>query len=72
MQTSGDDSPHGHPVSDGSHRFKFHGGPYSGCTFRVYPPFEPVVFPAAGTVPAATYIVQPPKRGNAWVYEYMT
>lgn len=68
---TGSSEPAGKPLSDGSHRFKFHGGPYGGCTFRVYPPFDPVVFPQNGEQPSVTYTIAPPKRGTAWVYEYI-
>jgi hypothetical protein len=53
---------------DGSHLFHFVGGPYDGCKFRSYPPFEPITFPE-GSRSSCTYFLNPPYgRYRSWVY----
>lgn len=55
-------------LADGSTRFKFIGGPYHDMVFRVYPPYDVIVWPD-GT----TYEIHPPlnlKRSSKWVYVY--
>lgn len=53
-------------LQDGSTRFKFIGGPFHDMIFRVYPPYETVMWPD-GT----TYDLSPPlnlKRSKKWCY----
>lgn len=54
-------------LADGSHRFRFQGGPYDGMTFRLYPPFEPVAFNNR-----IRYEPCPPSgRATKWTYTYV-
>lgn len=56
-------------MQDGSMRFKFIGGPYHDMVFRVYPPYDQVVWPD-GT----TYQIHPPlnlKRSKKWTYVHV-
>ena len=53
-------------MKDGSVRFKFLGGPYHNMVFRVYPPYDTVVWPNG-----LAYELTPPpnfKKSDRWVY----
>ncbi len=53
-------------MKDGSVRFKFLGGPYHDMVFRVYPPYDAIVWPNG-----LTYEIHPPfnlKKSDKWVY----
>lgn len=54
-------------LKDGSTRFKFLGGPYHNMVFRVYPPYDTIVWPD-GT----TYEIHPPVslKSDKWVYTH--
>lgn len=55
---------------DGSTRFKFIGGPYHDCVFRVYPPYDTVKWPD-GT----TYEIHPPlnlAKTKKWSYVHVS
>lgn len=56
-------------MQDGSMRFKFIGGPFHDMVFRVYPPYDRVVW-EDGT----TYEIHPPlnlKRSKKWCYVHV-
>ena len=64
----GGDEPAGSAQhKDGAHTFIFSGGRYHGMRFRVYPPFDDVVFPSG-----VTYRLHPPirKRGK-WIFSHV-
>lgn len=55
-------------LQDGSTRFKFLGGPFHDMVFRVWPPYDTIVWPD-GT----TYDIHPPhnlKKSSKWMYVY--
>lgn len=55
-------------LQDGSIRFKFIGGPFHDMIFRIYPPYDTLVWPD-GT----TYDLCPPhnlKKSSKWSYIY--
>jgi len=56
-------------LKDGSTRFRFIGGPYHDMIFRVYPPYDTVVW-EDGT----RYDLHPPlnlKKSSKWCYVYV-